>query len=53
MKNFLFKNASLSRNIITLASYYRLSLPDLFPDIDKILYLDGDTLTFDDLKKNV
>ena len=37
--------------IITTPSYYRLSLPDLLPDIDKIIYLDGDTLTFKDLNE--
>ena len=51
MKYFLFKNATLSRYIKTLATYYRLSLSDLLPNVDKIIYLDGDTLTFDDLKK--
>jgi lipopolysaccharide biosynthesis glycosyltransferase len=29
---------------ITLAAYYRLLLPDLLPTIDKIIYLDGDTI---------
>ena len=36
---------------MTIVAYYRLSLSDLLPNIDKIIYLDGDTLTFDNLKK--
>ena len=51
MKNCLFKIESLSNNIKTLASYYRLSSLDLIPNIDKIIYLDDDALTFDDLKE--
>ncbi len=49
--NFKFKNANLSRHIQTIASYYRLILPDLLVNIDKIIYLDGDTLIFGDLKE--
>jgi len=48
--NFLFQKANLSRHIKTFASYFRLCLSYLLPNIDKIIYLDGDTLTFDDLK---
>jgi lipopolysaccharide biosynthesis glycosyltransferase len=29
---------------ITLAAYYRLILPEKLPDVDKIIYLDGDTI---------
>ena len=36
---------------ITTPAYYRLSLPILLSDIDKILWLDGDTLIFTDLKE--
>jgi len=45
-----FKTAKTIRHLTTPA-YYRLSLPNLFPHIDKILYLDCDTLTFSDLKE--
>ena len=31
------------------ATYYRLALPDKLPNIKKIIYLDGDTMIFDDL----
>lgn len=51
MTNFKFQNARLSGHIQTNAAYYRLVLPNLLPNIDKIIYLDGDTLTFDDLKE--
>ena len=33
------------------AAYYKLSLPELLPEIDKIIYLDGDTLTYIDLQE--
>ena len=51
MTNFKFKNAKLSRNIQTIATYYRLILPELLPNINKIIYIDGDTLILDDLKE--
>ena len=51
MKNFKFKNAFLSGHINTIAAYYRIVLSELLPNIDKIIYLDGDTLTFNDLKE--
>ena len=31
--------------------YYRLSLPDLLPEVKRIIYLDGDTLVFEDLNE--
>ena len=34
---------------IPTASYYRLDLHNLLPDVDRILYLDGDTAIFQDL----
>lgn len=34
---------------ITTPAYYRLSLSELLPNLDKILWIDGDTLIFDDL----
>lgn len=30
-------------------TYYRLELPDLLPNINQIIYMDGDTLIFEDL----
>ena len=50
MTNFKFKDARIS-GIGTIATYYRLVLPNLLPNINKIIFLDGDTLTFDDLKE--
>ena len=43
-----YKNAHIDSHIST-ASYYRLSLSDLLPSLDKIIWLDGDTLTLHDL----
>ena len=48
--NFIFKEARLSAHITT-PSYYRLVLSDLLPNIHKIIYLDGDILSFEDLKE--
>ena len=45
-----YKNLTLSFKLATPA-YYRLSLPDLLSDTKKIIYLDGDTLIFEDLKE--
>ena len=45
-----YKNLPLSFKLATPA-YYRLSLQDLLLDIKKIIYLDGDTLIFEDLKE--
>jgi lipopolysaccharide biosynthesis glycosyltransferase len=36
---------------ISAPSYYRLSLPDLLPNMNKIIWIDGDTITFKDLKE--
>ena len=34
---------------LSLATYYRLFIPDLFPSCSKVLYLDGDTVVLEDL----
>ena len=36
---------------IPIAGYYRLDLHNLLPDVDRILYLDGDTAIFQDLSE--
>ena len=36
---------------IPIASYYRLDLPDLLPDVDRIIYMDGDTLVLHELSE--
>ena len=43
-----FKEAN-SDSRITTPSYYRLNLSELLPNLDKIIWLDGDTVTFKDL----
>ena len=45
-----FMGAKKNRYIRTPA-YYRLALSNLLPYINKIIWLDGDTLTFKDLKE--
>ena len=45
-----YKNVWTSGRVTTPA-YYRLSLRMILSDIDKILWLDGDTLIFTDLKE--
>lgn len=37
-------NKANDKGHITTPAYYRLSLPEKLPNIDKIIYLDGDTL---------
>ena len=48
--NFIYNKVRLS-SYITTPSYYRLILPDLLPHLEKIIYLDGDILSFVDLKE--
>lgn len=44
-----FNNAYLKLKDITTPTYYRLLLPELLPDCDKCIYMDGDTIVLDDL----
>ena len=44
----LYENARFGKRI-TSPSYYRLSMPSLFPQYKRMIYLDGDTLIFEDL----
>ena len=43
-----YKGLGLNFRISTPA-YYRLSLHELLPDVNRIIYLDGDTMIFEDL----
>ena len=43
-----YKGLSLNFRINT-PIYYRISLHELLPDVDRIIWLDGDTIVFDDL----
>ena len=36
---------------IPLASYYRLELHNLLPNVDRVIYMDGDTIVFQDLSE--
>lgn len=45
-----FKSTYISRSL-TIATYYRLLLSSLLPGVDKVLYIDTDTIVRTDLKK--
>jgi lipopolysaccharide biosynthesis glycosyltransferase len=45
-----FKGA-ITGSHISLASYYRIALPSLLPDVDKIIYCDADVINFKDLSE--
>ena len=49
MKNS-YKDAKTDKHLST-PTYYRLSLSELLPNLDKIIWLDGDTITYADLKE--
>lgn len=44
-------SAANQSGYITTPAYYRLSLSEILPDIDKVIWLDGDTITFTDLNE--
>lgn len=46
----IFKNLPLSK-WVTVQAWFRIKLPDLCQDLDKILYLDCDTLVLGDLSE--
>ncbi len=48
-----FKNCPMTSyvNYITLPTYYRFKIPSIFPNIDKILYLDCDIVVTHDIKQ--
>ena len=46
----MYKNLKFKKTL-SLSAYYRLSLQDILPNINKIIYLDGDTLVLGDLKE--
>ena len=45
-----FKGATSGKYIST-AAYYRIALPSLLPDVDKIIYTDSDVINFKDLSE--
>ena len=42
-----FRKATIT--IFGRAAYYRIALPSLLPDVDRIIYIDGDSLNLKDL----
>ena len=51
LSNENLKNARVNR--YPMAAYYRLLLAELIPDINRIIYLDGDTIIFTDLTEMI
>ncbi len=49
MDRQLFVNNSTNSAYLSEETYYRLLLPNLLPDIDRILYLDADVVVNDDI----
>ena len=49
MKN-IFSNAKIS-GYVTVPTYYRMNLPSLLPQYDKVLYIDSDTIVNKDLQE--
>lgn len=48
--NKYFKDLPLNRSYISIATYYRLLLPEVLPkDIDKVIYLDSDIIVEKDI----
>ena len=44
-----YKDNFLINNHFTIETYYRFFLPKIFPDLDKVLYLDADTIIMRDI----
>lgn len=42
-------NKLYTRDYFSMTTYYRLFLPDLYPNLEKVLYLDADTVLLDDV----
>lgn len=42
-------NKLYTRDYFSMETYYRLFLPDLYPDMKKALYIDADTILLDDI----
>lgn len=45
----LLNKISLAGNHLPVSAYYRILLPNLLPEVDRVLYLDYDTLVVNDL----
>ncbi len=41
----------LDYNYITIETYYRFFIPEIFPDYNKVIYLDSDLILNDDIQK--
>lgn len=45
------KENFLRADFFTMSIFYRLLIPELFPEYDKVIYIDSDTIVNDDLAK--
>ena len=45
------KENFLRADFFTMSIFYRLFIPELFPEYDKVIYIDSDTIVNDDLAK--
>lgn len=50
INNSDFENFPIFISAYTIATYYRLKLPSLMPDVDKVLYLDSDIVVEMDIR---
>ena len=44
-----YKNLPTTHVYVSKAALYKFDIPNILPDLDKVLYLDGDTIVMDDL----
>lgn len=49
IKNPQIEGVDMSNTYLTKMTFYRLLLPEILNDVDKCIYLDADTLVFDDI----
>lgn len=49
MSKYEFDSNNIDMRYWTKAIFYRIMIPEIFKDLDRILYLDGDTLVLKDL----
>ncbi len=45
------KEKLFARDYYNLTTYYRFFIADMFPQFDKVIYIDGDTVVLDDIAK--
>lgn len=51
LKSSFLADWKLSRQLWTNAIYYRLALPSILPEVDRVIYLDCDIVVLDNIRK--